>query len=413
MSDSLDLSKPLAPPEGVAVPGAEASPGTALELSPPQAVPVLADEQVDSMVPLDEATRVELQKKAAAFAAELAAQDPHSPAFQDKVNDITKMGEREIIASARVSNRMLERPAAALASARGGKGSDAQSRVAGSLLELRQTVTELDPAKADLKGVKKILGMIPVGNKLKRYFERYQSAQKQLDAIIKALDSGQDELRKDNAAIEQEKANLWAAMGKLTEYATLAKALDGAVQTQIDALKVTDPRAGQRRHLRRALPDPPAPAGPADPAGRQRAGLPRARPGAQEQHRAHQGRRPGADHHGRRASHRRHRGAGAGQPEAGARPDQRPERDDQPDDPVDQRDASPAVGADPGAGGLEHGQRRDAAEGVRQRLRDHGRDRHLQGEGRRQHGHDRDGARDRRSPVRSPTWSAPARRRGR
>jgi uncharacterized protein YaaN involved in tellurite resistance len=240
MTESLDLSKPLAPPAGVA-PVAAASPGTALELSPPQPVPVIADDQVESMVPLDEATRVELQKKAAAFAQELAAQDPHSPAFQDKVNDITKMGEREIVATAQVSNRMLERPAQALSSARGGKGGDAQTRVAGTLLELRQTVTELDPAKADLKGAKKLLGMIPFGNKLARYFEKYQSAQKQLDAIIKALDSGQDELRKDNAAIEQEKANLWAAMGKLTEYATLAKALDGAVQAQINDLKVSDP----------------------------------------------------------------------------------------------------------------------------------------------------------------------------
>ncbi len=242
MSDSLDLSKPLAPPAGVAPVAAAATPGTALELSPPQAVPVLADDQVDSMVPIDEATRVDLQQKAGAFADELAALDPHSPAFQDKVNDITKMGEREIVASARVSNRMLERPAQALSSARGGKGGDAQSRVAGTLLELRQTVTDLDPAKADLKGARKILGMIPFGNKLQRYFERYQSAQKQLDAIIKALDSGQDELRKDNAAIEQEKANLWAAMGKLTEYATLAKALDGAVTAKIDTLKVSDPK---------------------------------------------------------------------------------------------------------------------------------------------------------------------------
>jgi uncharacterized protein YaaN involved in tellurite resistance len=240
MSDSLDLSKPLAPPVGVAAP-ASGAPGTALELSPPAAVPVLADDQVDSMVPIDDATRTDLRNKAAAFAAELSAMDPHSPAFQDKVTDITKMGEREIVASAQVSNRMLERPAQALNSARGGKGSDAQSRVAGTLLELRQTVTDLDPAKADLKGARKILGMMPFGNKLQRYFERYQSAQKQLDAIIKALDSGQDELRKDNAAIEQEKANLWAAMGKLTEYATLAKALDGAVSEKIDALKVTDP----------------------------------------------------------------------------------------------------------------------------------------------------------------------------
>jgi uncharacterized protein YaaN involved in tellurite resistance len=240
MSDSLDLSKPLAPP--ATAPAATGLPGTDLVLSPPAPVPVIPDDQVDSMVPLDDATREQLRSKAAAFADELAGQDPHSPAFQDKVNDITTMGEREIVASARVSNRMLERPAAALQSTRSGRGGDAQARVAGSLLELRQTVTELDPARADLKGVNKLLGMLPFGNKLKRYFERYQSAQKQLDAIIKALDSGQDELRKDNAAIEQEKANLWAAMGKLTEYATLAKALDGAVSTKIDGLKVTDPK---------------------------------------------------------------------------------------------------------------------------------------------------------------------------
>src|SRR3954447_6204952 len=249
MTDSLDLSKPLTPP--AAAPATAATPGTSLELSPPQAVPVLPDEQVDSMVPLDEATRTELRNKAAAFVEDLATQDPHSPAFQDKVADITRMGEREIVASARVSNRMLERPAQALNSTRGGgkggavKGGDAQARVANTLLELRQTVTDLDPAKADLKGSRKLLGMIPLGSKIARYFERYQSAQKQLDAIIRALDSGQDELRKDNAAIEQEKANLWAAMGKLTEYVTLAKALDGAVSAKIDTVRATDPKAAE------------------------------------------------------------------------------------------------------------------------------------------------------------------------
>ena len=236
----LDLSKPLAPP---AVDTAPPPSGADLVLSPPAAVPVIADEQIDSMVPLDEATRAELRTKAAAFAEDLTAQDPRSPAFQEKINDIAKMGEREIVASARVSNRMLDRPAQALSSSKGGRGGDAQTRVAGTLTELRRTVTELDPARADLKGTRKLLGMIPFGNKLAAYFERYQSAQKQLDAIIKALDSGQDELRKDNAAIEQEKANLWAAMGKLTEYATLAKALDGAVTEKIDATRATNPQS--------------------------------------------------------------------------------------------------------------------------------------------------------------------------
>lgn len=242
MSDSLDLGGPPPSPVGAVAAGTT---GGVLELAPPAPVPVVADDQVDSMVPLDEKTRAQLRTRAAAFADDLAAQDPRSPAFQDKINDIVRMGEREIVASARVSSRMLERPAAALRGTRGGRGSgsggDAQARVAHTLVELRQTVTDLDPAGADLKGTRRLLGVVPFGNRVSRYFQRYQSAQKQLDAIIRALDSGQDELRKDNAAIEQEKANLWAAMGKLTEYATLAKALDGAVSTKIDHMRATDP----------------------------------------------------------------------------------------------------------------------------------------------------------------------------
>ncbi|MEX5637562.1 toxic anion resistance protein [Parafrankia sp. FMc2] len=241
MSNSLDLGGSPASGAGADSPR---SPAGALELVPPQPVAVVADDQVDSMVPLDEATRAQLRERAAAFADDLAAQDPRSPAFQDKINDIVRMGEREIVASARVSSRMLDRPAAALRAGRGGRGgADAQTRVAGTLLELRQTVTDLDPAKADLKGGRKLLGMMPLGNRISRYFQRYQSAQKQLDAIIGALDSGQDELRKDNAAIEHEKATLWAAMGKITEYATLARALDAAVAARIDRVRATDPAA--------------------------------------------------------------------------------------------------------------------------------------------------------------------------
>ncbi|MBL7495454.1 toxic anion resistance protein [Frankia sp. CNm7] len=242
MSDSLNLGGPLAPPAVATV--KPPAVGT-LELTPPAPVPVIPDDQVDSMVPIDEATRAQLRTRAAAFADDLAAQDPRSPAFQEKINDITRMGEREIVASARVSNRMLERPAAAMRSSRGrgGPAGDAQTRVAGTLVELRRTVTDLDPGRADLKGARKLLGVVPFGNKIASYFQRYQSAQKQLDAIITALGSGQDELRKDNAAIEQEKANLWAAMGKLTEYATLAKALDGAVTAKVEQLRYTSPAA--------------------------------------------------------------------------------------------------------------------------------------------------------------------------
>jgi len=136
-----------------------------------------------------------------------------------------------------VSSRMLERPAAALNGARGRGGNDAQTRVAGTLADLRVTITELDPNRADLTGIKKVLKWIPGGDKVDRYFAKYQSAQSHLDAIVRSLASGKDELGKDNASIEVEKANMWALMGKLGEYNELATALDAAVENEIARLE--------------------------------------------------------------------------------------------------------------------------------------------------------------------------------
>jgi uncharacterized protein YaaN involved in tellurite resistance len=206
----------------------------ALVLAPPQPVVVVAPEQAAGAVPLEDAKTVELRSKANAFVTELVSLDTSSPAFAQKVGSITSMGEREMRSSAAVSNRMLERPAAAM-----GKGNtgDAQTRVSNTLIDLRRTVTDLDPNRADLTGVKKVLKWLPGGDKIERYFDKYKSAQSHINAIIKALDSGQDELRKDNAAIETEKANMWTLMGTLREYNELAAALDVALENKIAELE--------------------------------------------------------------------------------------------------------------------------------------------------------------------------------
>jgi len=206
---------------------------TSLVLAPPAPVVVIEKEQAVGAVPLDSAKQVELRQKAADFVGELAALDTKSPAFAQKVGAITSMGDQDMRASAAVSNRMLERPAAAM----GKNGGDAQTRVSKTLVDLRSTVTELDPRRADLTGLKKVLKWVPGGDKVDRYFAKYQSAQAHLNAIIKALDSGQDELRKDNASIETEKANMWTTMGKLSEYNELAAALDGAVESKVAELE--------------------------------------------------------------------------------------------------------------------------------------------------------------------------------
>ncbi len=226
MSEPLDLSTPLAPP-------AQAQD---LVLTPPAAVPAIPQERAAGMVPVGKEQQDAIRAKAEAFVADLVSVDVRSPEFGQKVAQITQMGQREIVESSQVSNRMLDRPAAALEGTKG-NGVSAQAKVAGSLAELRHTVTDLDPGRSDIRGARKLFGLIPGGDKLRAYFDRYQSAQKQLDAIIRALASGKDELGKDNAAIESERANMWALMGKLSEYVTLAAALDQATERKVNELR--------------------------------------------------------------------------------------------------------------------------------------------------------------------------------
>src|SRR5581483_8179013 len=147
-----------------AAPAPVQAPG-GLVLTPPAPVPAVREEEAAGAVPIDDAKKAELAQRAAAFASELAAMDHRAPEFTQKVDAITSMGDKEMRASAAVSNRMLDRPAAVVRAGKGGGGGDAQTRVAGTLNELRNTITDLDPNRADLTGVKKVLKWLPGGDK--------------------------------------------------------------------------------------------------------------------------------------------------------------------------------------------------------------------------------------------------------
>jgi uncharacterized protein YaaN involved in tellurite resistance len=234
----LDLGANATPAATTQAPAPVQAPG-GLVLTPPAPVPAVRDEEAAGAVPVPEEKKSELAQRAEAFANELAAMDHRTPEFTKKIDSITTMGDKELRASASVSNRMLDRPAAVVKAGRGAGSGDAQTRVASTLNELRNTITDLDPNRADLTGVKKVLKWLPGGDKIRRYFQKYESAQTQLNAIIKSLESGQDDLRKDNAAIETEKANMWTTMGKLSEYNALAGALDEAVTNKVAELEAS------------------------------------------------------------------------------------------------------------------------------------------------------------------------------
>jgi len=206
--------------------------GGDLVLTAPDPVKIVAPEKASGLVPLRDEQRARLNEKVDAFVEELAAQDANSPAFGQKVDQITNMGRREIAEAAGQSNRFLDRPVRAM---------DQDNGVGADLAELRRTIEDLDPgARGDLFAPKRLFGIFPMGNKLRNYFDSYKSAQSHIASILARLASGKDELLKDNAAIDVERQNLWGAMGRLEQMIHVSKALDAALEGKALELEGTD-----------------------------------------------------------------------------------------------------------------------------------------------------------------------------
>ncbi|MDQ6743186.1 MAG: toxic anion resistance protein, partial [Candidatus Dormibacteraeota bacterium] len=175
----------------------------ALVLEPPGPVAAVSQDQAAASMKVDDDTARQITEAVQTFVDSLVTMDVHSPDYERKVESVNQLGNREIQRSAEVSNRFLERPTTSLE-----QGLGSGSNVSKSLIALRRQVEELDPGKQGFE--RKFLGVFPFGNNLRDYFHRYQSSQANLNAIIQSLYHGQDELRKDNVAIEQEKVSMWA-----------------------------------------------------------------------------------------------------------------------------------------------------------------------------------------------------------
>ena len=205
---------------------------TDFELSPPDPVPTVAPEKAAGLVPVDAEKKSKLEEKVDGFVADLVAEDANSPAFGEKVDQITRMGQEQIRAAAAMSNRFLDRPVRAM---------DADTGVGNDLAELRRTVEDLDPGRKGKMGGRKLFGIIPFGGKLQRYFDSYTSAQGHIQAILDRLSSGKRELHEDNAAIDVERQKLWTAMGELEQMIHIAKTLDQRLEDKAEELESSDP----------------------------------------------------------------------------------------------------------------------------------------------------------------------------
>jgi uncharacterized protein YaaN involved in tellurite resistance len=190
-------------------------------------------EQTKSELVLPEpAPDAKLQERAQSLAGKLLSFDPGDESSREQSRvAIEEMG-RDLQRSAATRSRMLQQPVRDMA-----RGSEEGGPVAKSLVDLRIEVEKLDPTSVDLDPgwFTRLLGAIPgVGTPLKRYFMKYESSQTVIDSVIKSLERGRDELKRDNVTLGGDQKAMRDLTLYLTEQVALARALDEAIQYKLE-----------------------------------------------------------------------------------------------------------------------------------------------------------------------------------
>ncbi len=184
---------------------------------------------------------LEVKGKAKGYADQLVAIDvSDQDARTQSIAVVEEMG-RDLQVRSATRSRMLQAPLRDLS-----KGSDEGGPVAKSLAGLRVEVEKLDPASLDFDPgwFTRALGKIPgVGTPLKRYFMRFESSQTVIDSIIKSLEIGRDQLKRDNVTLGDDQKKMREITLSLTDQIALAFALDSELVYLLDnEITIEDPR---------------------------------------------------------------------------------------------------------------------------------------------------------------------------
>jgi len=170
----------------------------------------------------------ELDKQADEFVNVLLS-DQHDA--EAKRSAIDEMGLRTQQQASHRSG-MLKEPIRNLANA-----GDDGGPVARSLLALNEQVERLDPINFDFSasGFLRVIGRIPgVGQPIKRYFKQYQSAETIIDDIIKSLELGRDQLKRDNSTLSFDQQQMRNSIERLKRSIQLGQLLDQKLQYKLD-----------------------------------------------------------------------------------------------------------------------------------------------------------------------------------
>lgn len=118
-----------------------------------------------------------------------------------------------------------------------GTRTDDGGPVATALVDLKVQVEELDPGNFDLEAgwFTRLLGRLPgVGTPIKRYFTKFESSQTVIDAIIRSLEDGKEQLERDNVTLLQDQKFMREMTRKLQKAVKLGQLIDQKLSYAIE-----------------------------------------------------------------------------------------------------------------------------------------------------------------------------------
>jgi len=158
--------------------------------------------------------------------------DPKDVQTQSRDKQLIQSMGLELQREAARRSQMLKEPVSKLY-----KNTTEGGEVANALVDLKMTVEELDPGKFDFEPgwLTRTVGQLPlVGTPLKRYFSRYESASTVMDAIIRSLRTGREQLMRDNVTLTDDQKAMRALNEKLEKAIKLGQLIDQRLSAKLE-----------------------------------------------------------------------------------------------------------------------------------------------------------------------------------
>jgi uncharacterized protein YaaN involved in tellurite resistance len=194
-------------------------------------------EQVDRSVAAAPSEDSDLEAMADAFVRDVLALSEAEATADRQRQAVDTMGI-EVQRQAAHRSAMLQAPIRKLA-----HQGDEGGPVAKALVDLRGKMQDLDPNRHNLStgSLARALSFIPgVGNRLQRYFHKFETAQEALDAIIHDLEAGREMLRRDNLTLADDQEALRVSLLELRRQIDLGRLIDRRLESEAAQLDTED-----------------------------------------------------------------------------------------------------------------------------------------------------------------------------